>query len=518
MRTRSLAWVLLSSFAVLPPVAATSPKLSPGVVDALAAAPDGRAEMLVLLAEQADLSAAEAQPSKAERGRYVHEQLRATARRTQAPLLAFLAERGAPARSFWGANFVHTRGDLALAEALAARGDVRRIEPNPRLTGIDPVDDAEESGFDLEAALLTVGPNIAFVNADDVWAMGFTGQNVVIAGQDTGYEWDHPALQGHYRGWNGSSADHNYDWHDAIHSGGGSCGANSSEPCDDHSHGTHTMGTMVGDDASHTNQIGMAPGAKWIGCRNMDQGNGTPTTYIECFEWFIAPTNLAGNNPDPALAPHSMNNSWGCPTSEGCNSGNFNVMRQVVENVREAGILVVLSAGNSGSGCSTVNTPAAIYDEVFSVGATSSNSLASFSSRGPVTVDGSNRRKPDISAPGVNIRSSVPGGGYEGGWDGTSMAGPHVAGLAALLISANPAKLEGNVDGLEELIREGAVTSITVTTPNTCGGIPATQVPNNHFGWGRIDALASVQLLQGGLIFRDGFRSGDTTDWSRRVP
>ena len=117
--------------------------------------------------------------------------------------------------------------------------------------------------------------NITKVNAPSVWAAGYTGQGAVVAGQDTGYQWDHPALKGKYRGWDGSTASHDYNWHDSIHSGGGVCGANSLFPCDDSQHGTHTMGTMVGDDGL-ANQIGMAPGAKWIGCRNMDQGNGTP--------------------------------------------------------------------------------------------------------------------------------------------------------------------------------------------------------------------------------------------------
>ena len=69
------------------------------------------------------------------------------------------------------------------------------------------------------------------------------------------------------------------------------------------------MGTMVGDDGG-ANQVGMAPDAKWIGCRNMDVGNGTPATYSECFQFFLAPTDLTGANPNPALAPHAINRNW----------------------------------------------------------------------------------------------------------------------------------------------------------------------------------------------------------------
>ncbi len=457
-------------------------KVDPWVLDTAA---NGETEFLVFLRDQADLSAAAALPTRLEKGTYVFETLTEQAERSQGPVLAALAAQGVEYRPYWVANMVWVRGDVSVVQAMAARPDVAHVYANPtvHLDVLAPDPAAPAEGPD------TVEWNINLVGAPSVWAAGFTGQGAVIAGQDTGYDWDHPALINQYRGWDGGSADHNYNWHDSIHSGGGVCGADSTEPCDDHSHGTHTMGTMVGDDDG-TNQIGMAPGADWIGCRNMDQGNGTPTTYSECYQWFIAPTDLNDANPDPSKAPDVINNSWSCPPSEGCTDPN--VLLTVVQNVRAAGILTAHSAGNEGSSCSSVSDPAAIYAESFSVGATSSSDLiASFSSRGPVTADGSNRRKPDISAPGVNIRSSVPGGGYQGGWSGTSMAAPHVAGLVGLLVSAQPA-LAGQVDTLETLIES---TAVPRTTTQGCGGDGSNDVPNNVYGWGRIDALAAYQAL-----------------------
>jgi subtilisin family serine protease len=332
------------------------------------------------------------------------------------------------------------------------------------------------------------------IKADQVWALGYTGQGVVVGGHDTGYEWNHPALKTKYRGWNGTSASHSYNWHDAIHqldvhnTAPNPCGFDANAPCDDDEHGTHTMGTMVG--LTGNKQIGVAPGAKWIGVRNMEAGWGTLTTYIEAFQWFLAPTDSNNLNPLPAKAPHVINNSWGCTTDEGCDTSNFAVMEIVVNNIRAAGIVNVVSAGNDGPDCHTVQDPPAMYAASFSVGATNFlDDVANFSSRGTVTVDSSNLRKPDVVAPGVFINSSVPGGGYKN-MSGTSMAGPHVAGAVALLISARPS-LAGEVDSIEYYLK---TTAKPITTTEACGGESSTAIPNNTFGYGRIDILAAVNL------------------------
>ena len=451
-------------------------------------------EFLVILSEQADLSGATALKTKAAKGRYVFERLTEVAQRTQQPLLKTLQEKKLEYQPFWVANMICVRGDLPAIQSLAQRADTARIVANSanRVPDLLPVTAAPRITSSVEW-------NLSQVHAPDVWALGYTGQGVVVAGQDTGYQWNHPALINHYRGWDGTNANHNYNWHDAIHgpnphnTGDNPCGYNLTAPCDDNSHGTHTMGTMVGDDGAG-NQIGMAPGAKWIGCRNMERGWGTAATYLECFQWFLAPTDLNDQNPDPSKAPDVINNSWYSDASEG--TTNLFVFQTAVENLRAAGVVVVVSAGNEGSGCSTITSPA-IYDASFSVGATDSgDNIAGFSSRGPVTVDGSNRLKPDVSAPGVNIRSSVPVNSYAGGWSGTSMAGPHVVGLVALLLSAHP-ELRGQVDTIEHIIESSAVPR---TDSQSCGDIPGTDVPNNTYGWGRVDALAALNLCDSNYL------------------
>jgi serine protease AprX len=456
-------------------------KLSPALRADLA---DGaETTFLVLLAEQADLGHVSALPTKQARGRAVYDALRQVAQASQAPLRARLEAQGVAYRSFYVVNMLAVRGDASLALALAARPDVARLEANPAVRLDFPVVERDQAQSLTQPS--TVEWGVQAVRADEVWDLGYTGQGIVVAGQDTGYDWDHPALQAQYRGWDGATATHDYNWHDAIHSGGGVCGADAPAPCDDHSHGTHTMGIMVGHDGD--NQIGVAPGARWIGCRNMDQGVGTPATYIECFEFFLAPYPIGGDpmsDGNPDLAPHVVNNSWTCPAREGC---NVDSLRAVVENVRAAGIVVVAAAGNTGSSCASINAPPALYDASFTIGATYSNGyIATFSGRGPVTVDGSNRLKPDVSAPGVGVRSSMPGGGY-GYKDGTSMATPHVAGLVALLWSAAP-HLMGEVERTQDIIRETAQPVVD----GSCGG-DADGHPNNVYGWGFADALAAMQ-------------------------
>ena len=464
-------------------------KIDPKLWD-YAQKPDSVVEFMIIMEKQADVSAAKLLRTKKEKGKYVFQTLSAFAEKDQRMVRDVLRNEQALHHSFWIINALWAKGPASLIEEMAKIPEVGRLNLNPILH-LNLLPNEVET---VTAQDRSIEWGITKINADDVWNLNpsIKGAGIVVGGQDTGYEWEHPAIKEKYRG---SSGDHNYNWHDAIHvdiNGGDpqSCGLDLNAPCDDTYHGTHTMGTMVGSEGN--NNIGVAPEATWIGCRNMEEGYGTPATYIECFEWFVAPTDLNDENADPSMAPHVINNSWGCPVSEGCNNGNFNDMKAVVENVRASGIVVVVSAGNDGSGCNTINSPASMYDASFTVGATDNNdNIAAFSSRGVVTFYG-NMMKPDISAPGVGVRSCM---GFDHGnysyqaKSGTSMAGPHIAGVAALIMCARP-DLIGNVDAIEDLMRNSAVTRFA-SSP-FCGNDNASSHPNNVYGWGRVDALAAI--------------------------
>ncbi|MCB0636154.1 MAG: S8 family peptidase, partial [Lewinella sp.] len=477
-------------------------KVNPDVLADLSAG--GTAEVIVVFQAQADLRGAYQLHGKEAKGQFVFNQVRAVAERTQGNVRRLLTAAGQDYRAFRIVNALVARLDYNQARQIAALSEVKQLQANPWAPLDEPLRDRSTVGHSRNV----IEWGLERIQADDVWALGIQGSGIVVGGQDTGVEWYHPNIQQQYRGYSlEGDVDHNYNWHDAIHElsplngdtindpSQNPCGLDSAVPCDDNNHGTYTVSIMIGDDGAG-NQTGVAPLATWMGCRNMDRGAGSPATYIECFDWFLAPTDLAGENPDPSLAPHVINNSWGCPLEEGCNPDNFALMEQAVEALRAAGVVVVVSAGNSGPGCGSVDDPAAIFAGSFAVGATRSNdTIANFSSRGAVTVDGSMRLKPDISAPGVGIRAARRNDGYMSA-SGTSAAGPFVAGTVALMIEANPA-LAGEVDTIEQILRQ---TAVPMLSGQSCGPFPGGEIPNAVYGYGRLDALAAVLRAQQTVI------------------
>lgn len=481
-----LVLTAIASLMPLPTPAAegVDAKIAPWLISHL---DEGPMELLVLLR-------GEARASDPAGGAALYAALTSRAQAGQRDLLDFLASEGVEARPFYLVNAVLIRADLALARRIAARADVLRLVGNPRIRALQPAaqEMPEEPGVD------GVEWGVEMVHAPAIWNdYDAHGEGMVVASQDTGVDWEHPAIHEQYRGWDGSTVDHSYSWHDAIE--------DSAVAWDDHGHGTHTVGTMVGDDGAG-NQVGVAPKARWIACRNMDHGVGTPASYLDCMEWLLAPYPPGGDSftdGRPEMAPDIVNNSWGCPPSEGCDT---EVLTEAIVALRRAGIWMIAAAGNDGPNCNTIKDPPAIYAEVFTVGAvTSSRALTWFSSRGPVTVDGSSRRKPNLSAPGDGVRSCVPGGGYSV-FSGTSMASPHVAGSAALLWSAIP-QLAGLIDITECVFEQSAYTPVGSLFSQSCGGISHKTYPNNIAGFGIVDNQAAAALPEG-----DGDAVADACD------
>ncbi|MBT8233824.1 MAG: S8 family serine peptidase [Saprospiraceae bacterium] len=453
-------------------------------------------DCLIQFNEKADISSAQLITDKTEKGRFVYQILSDVSQKSQNEVIAYLKNEDVSFSNFLVVNAIAAKLSLEQVEWIANDPNVKAIAHDPWVR----IEKTHSTNGTPTKALAEPEWGIKMIQADSVWRLGFQGEDVIIAGQDTGYEWEHSVLKNKYRGVTESDVDHNYNWHDAIREispahedsiispEANPCGLNSPFPCDDHNHGTHTMGTMVGSDS--LNSVGVAPNAKWIACRNMERGVGKPSTYIECFEWFLAPTNIDDALPNPAKAPDVINNSWSCPEDEGCNETNWELMEDAIRNLKAAGVFVVVSAGNDGRmGCGTVMNPPATMASSFSIGATRSNdTIANFSSRGPVLIDSSFRVKPDVSAPGHNVRSSIRNNEFRN-FSGTSMAGPHVAGAVALIISANPS-LRGDVNAIEDILEETAEVKFDSTD---CFNVMGLTSPNHVYGHGRINVLKAVE-------------------------
>jgi len=444
-----------------------------------------RTDILITARGYPDLSPARELRGKSAKTHFVAQALIDHAERAQGRLRADLRARGLDFVPLWLTNQIAVRdADRALLRWLAAREDVAHVDLDVKVRGIQH----KPLPRPIPHSPLSVEWGVQRVNAPQVWALGYTGQGIVVANLDTGVRWDHDALKPKYRGWNGITVMHDYNWFDAAPESG----SPSSVPQDLNGHGTHTTGTSIGDDGAG-NRIGVAPGAQWIACRNMAGywGIGSVARYVACFQFALAPTDVNGNSPNPALSADITSNSWACDPDYGeigCEVPTALVT--ATQALRDAGIMVIAAAGNSGSACNTVNLAPATLDQAFTIGATnSSDTIAGFSSRGPSMLTG--RLKPDVVAPGVGVRSALAGSINSYGWlNGTSMATPHVAGVAALVWSAAP-DLRGEVALTEDLLRRTA--RPLTTTTQTCGGVPGTDVPNNTYGYGLVDALAAVK-------------------------
>lgn len=485
----SLLTALLAMLGVFAAPAAAAPgtdaaaKIEQSVKNSLAA--KDSTDFWIMFGQSANLSTVSAITDWNARGTAVVDALKQTADSSQAQVRAMLDAQKISYQSFYIVNAIKVKGgSTALAESLAKRGEVTQIlaprtyqipKPLPGKAGTQQVN-AVEWG-------------IAAIHADQVWStFGVRGEGIVVANIDTGVDYTHPALVGKYRGnTGGGTFNHNYNWFDPAQV----CGNPSMAPCDNNDHGSHTMGTMVGDDGSG-NQIGVAPNAKWIAAKGCESNSCSDTSLLASGQWVLAPTDLNNANPRADLRPNIVNNSWG--SANGSAIDPF--YKSTVQAWRASGIFPAFSNGNAGPGCDSAGSPGD-YTETYASGAFDINgAIAGFSSRGPGE---GGMIKPNLSSPGVDVRSSVPGG--YAAFSGTSMASPHTAGTVALMWSAAPS-LIGNYDATAALLNQTAVD----TSDLTCGG---TAGNNNVWGEGKLDAFAAVNQSPRGPT---GTLTGTVTD------
>ena len=510
--------------------------------------PPAKTRFLVTLRAQADLEQVQARTfaTLAQRRTAVVDALVETARTTQGPVKALLdAHMGAGHATayfpYYIVNGLAVQGDLATVIALARREDVLYIAANYRLVQLKQPDAYTSTPEDVAGAVgagvippalgvippapgSTIGGldpanwNIDLIDAERVWnELGIDGRGAVVADFDTGVDWDHTALKAQYRGWDGTTANHNYNWFEfdarnpAYWDPNGNYGRSASSiPYDCSDHGTHTMGTMVGDGGTSSTQIGVAPGAQWIAVpgicgRTMPDGYADDIGGIRTFQWLLCPTDLSGDlsTRDCSKAPDVINNSWGS------SSPADDTFRPIIQALRAAGIVTVFASGNPSAGLGSIGSPASIPEAV-AVGATDrDDAITSFSGRGPSFYEGV--QKPQLTAPGRSVLSSVPGNGYAS-FSGTSMAAPHVSGLVALMVSADlrtrdprDRRRDLSVDELLAFIQYSAVDL-------------GPSGPDDEYGYGRIDAYRAVRWVLGAGDLRGTVRdanSGATIDGAR---
>lgn len=451
----------------------------------------------IILAEQADaqelIRMAEAFPTKAERREFVINTLKRQAADAQTGLieeLNILETNGLveEIRPLWLVNSVSCYANEDAVSAISQRKDILAVYQCEEFQCIEDVSVmSSERGDGREIA-----ENIVKVNADQVWALGYTGENVLVALIDTGARLDHADLQG--RLWDGGAEypNHGYDFYQ-----------HDNDPSDTHGHGTHVAGTIVGTGVSGT-QTGVAPGATLMVLKvfHGEDNLSEVTMWVEAMQFAVE------------HGADVMNMSLGQPLPD---SSVQLMLRQACDNTLAAGVVAAVCAGNSRQIQMLAPVPYNIWSPgdcppphlhedqmvnaggtscVICVGAVNNNDvLGDFSSEGPATwsgvapyndypySSGSSTNigliRPDVCAPGVNVKSldfnTTNGYCLK---SGTSMATPCVAGTIALMLSKDH---ELTPEQIDEILERTAV--------------PLSAHKSNDFGSGRIDALAAVNAV-----------------------
>ncbi len=484
-RLISLALSLAVVLSLLPLLATAAPssnaradKIEQALLDRFAT--EGTADFIVRFVEQADLSPAYSMGWQ-ERGEFVVNALTAVAQRSQANAKALLDANALKYQTFIAGNELYVwAGNQQVASALADLPEVYFIRAT-RTYYVDPIIENVPSTPDSPNALAW---GILDVKADQFWtAFGMQGDGIVVANIDTGVQYNHPALDQAYKCWPNPSDP--ACWSDPSNICGGSM-------CDNNGHGTHTMGTMVGDDdPTLTWQAGMAPNAQWIACKGCESSSCSEYALNTCADWIVAP----GGN--PANRPHVVNNSWG---GGGCNNwylGKVNAWRA-------AGIFPAFSAGNS-TGCGSLGSPGD-YQESFGTTGHDVN-RNHYYAQGPSCFGHDPYTKPNITAPAYQVCSSIPTNSWSCGYSGTSMASPHSAGAVALLWSCNPS-LIGQIDQTFEILQNNADPP---TPANPACGVPPDNQGTYEDGYGYLNVYAAGLLWCGDIGYLEGYVTDSLT-------
>jgi len=393
----------------------------------------------------------------------VIEALQSNSRRSQAAILEIIKSAGKRIKehkSFWISNCIYVRGDAEFIRELAEHPDVEIVAENSEIMLVEPVDSGEAI-----TSISAAEPGLCDIGARTAWSMGLKGAGRIVCNFDTGVNGNHPALAARWRGANGAPAA--ACWFDPY--------TNTTFPIDNHGHGTHTMGTITGMNGADT--VGVAFESQWIAAGVVDRGGGfarTVADILAAFQWAADPD---GNPQTLDDVPDVINNSWGVPA--GYLGGCDPTFWDAIDNVEAAGVVCLFAAGNEGPYARTIRTPAdriASPYNCMAIGALNgaTGQIANFSSRGPSGCD-SSTIKPELTAPGVGIRSCDRNGGYRT-MSGTSMATPHVAGAVALLRQFNP---QASVNQVKAALLYGADDL----------GSPG---DDNDYGYGKLNILRSL--------------------------
>ena len=375
-------------------------------------------------------------------------------------------------RNYWIVNNIYAEAPINLIYELGKRDDIAFIDLNADISSPLEIVESEPANFESTEAM---EPGLVAINAPALWALGYTGKGLLVYDYDTGVCAEHPAIKKRFlanrfpmdQSWYGYFR----DFPNEINS----------------DHGTHTLGTILGEGLASGDTIGVAPAAYWIACDLVTttvEALPPLENIVAAYEWAL---DSDENSETTFDIPVVINNSWRWRDEADtvhCNDYIVDLMNAL----EAAGIASVFSGGNSGPNNTSVNAPQRINTTIvntFSVGSINANSdefaISTFSTRGPLqcpATDSSLIIHPEVVAPGQSVRSSTGMNSYESK-SGTSMAAPHVSGAVLLLKEAFP-----NLSGADLL----TALYFTASDMGTAG-------EDNTFGMGLIDCLAAFEYL-----------------------